>query len=125
MRFSKLEKVKLEKGLMERKNDNLEEKYKLVQKSMKELQNTVNTLESERSTLSQQIEELKSKTENLSETSYKAKTLESHNSRLQNSLFDIAQIVLDDADKDDSMVDGPHLSTSLTRSASKPHLRTG
>ncbi|XP_059085482.1 rootletin-like isoform X2 [Tigriopus californicus] len=123
--YSQLEKVKLEKGLMERKNNNLEGQYKTVQKSMKDLQNTVNTLESERSQLSQQIEELKSKTENFSETSYKAKTLESHNSRLQNSLFDIAQIVLDDADKDDSMVDGPHLSTSLTRSVSKPHLRTG
>ena len=69
------------------------------------------------------------------ETVQHSRLLESHNTQLQNSLFDIAQIVLDDADRDDQESNVAHAangnassigttsSSVLTRSASKPIIR--
>ena len=62
-----------------------------------------------------------------------SRLLESHNAQLQTSLFDIAQMVVDDADRDDHEgstvnANGSLITSSssvLTRSASKPIIRPG
>ena len=52
-----------------------------------------------------------------SETNRQTRLLASHNQQLQTSLYDIAQIVLDDADKDQTD------SSVLIKSAVKPLMR--
>ena len=106
---------------METINDNLKEANLKLEKSVRKLEKELRKVEDQKSKLEKSNEELKHKTECNQDVEQRARSLESHNSQLQNSLFDIAQIVVDDADQDEDY--RLTEASPLTRSASKPVLR--
>ena len=133
----------------------MEEKLTTTEKKTKELKTINADLTEENNTLKVEATKLKSASSSADEVSAKVKSVEAHNAQLQNSLFEIAQVVLDDADKEEnelalgpaaettpsgtglissSMVSITPLKANLTfvtstpllrRTTSRPHVRMG
>ena len=119
--------MKFEKQTLDRNRRSMEDQNKTLNKAIKDMKTTLENLEEEKNRLKLENSRLKEKSDWLHESTKDVKTLESHNVQLQTSLFDIAQIVLDDADQEENLAASstPMMMTSvLTRSTSKPLLRS-
>ena len=110
------ERVRLEKQLLEKNSTTLEEKNRLVVATNDQLNRNNRELRDEVRNLRLEMDRVRGQNEDRVDAVNRSRQLESQNSLLHNSLVDIAQVVLEDADKDEAS--GHNISSAKSKSVS-------